>query len=262
LSVFFAIGGFGFAIARNYSCYEESLVNILPPYAGQIFPNNVILREVWNQGFQFTKQIDVFDAGMNEQKIGYFFDMNFLFWTRFGYSDIDGRIWFEATRPWFKGATSFSDYWRRYTYAEEHYYIQRCDAGHAVYWVDEDTSQRPWWCQDSCMKVLNVSKHGSYQEMPEARVHFNYSLEWYFNGYRTREAWNMKMTDVNRSQQIAYAHQNFTLKNYFMSWQQRWMSHWHLNITKGETELPNWVIAFMTALDDIDEASESGKEHD
>lgn len=263
VGIFFLLGGIGYAVARNYSCRAEAVANIPAPYGGQIFPDHVILREYWNQGFQFTKQIDVFDPARNDEKIGYFFDMNFLFFFRFGYADVDGRIWFEARRPWFYGAHSVSDWWRRNVYEEEHYYLQRCDAGLATYDIDEDTTNRPWWCQDSCMKILNVSKHQPdvLYDLPEARVHFNYTLEWYFSGFRTREAWNMKMTDVSKAKQIAYAHQNFTLKNYFMSWRQRWMSHWHLNITKGETNLPNWVIAFMTALDDIDEASEEGKSH-
>jgi len=265
LSIFLVMGAFGYAVARNYSCQEAAVANIPAPYGGQIFPNQVILREYWNQGFQFTKQIDVFDPAQNDVKIGYFFDMNFLFFFRFGYADVDGRIWFEARRPWFFGAQSLSNWWHRLVYGSEHYYVQRCDAGQPTFDVDEDTTVRPQWCQDSCMKILNVSKHEpnsyDFQEIPEARVHFNYTLEWYFGGFRTREAWNMKITDVSKMQQIAYAHQNFTLKNYFLSWHQRWISHWHLNITQGEPNLPNWVITFMTALDDIDEASEGGKSH-
>eukprot|EP00427_Karlodinium_veneficum_P006496 CAMPEP_0169178780 /NCGR_PEP_ID=MMETSP1015-20121227/67242_1 /TAXON_ID=342587 /ORGANISM="Karlodinium micrum, Strain CCMP2283" /LENGTH=320 /DNA_ID=CAMNT_0009253689 /DNA_START=67 /DNA_END=1029 /DNA_ORIENTATION=- len=268
VTAFLTFGAVVFAVVRNYSCSEEAVMNLVPPYGGQLFPDQVILREYWNQGFQFTKQIDVFDPAQQDAKIGYFFDMNFLFFFRFGYADINGRIWFEARRPWFYGANSLSNWWRRSVYAEEHYYMQRCDAGHQfMYDIDEDTQYRPWWCQDACMKILNVSKRPTdaaylgYQEIPEARVHFNYTLEWYFGGFRTREAWNMKMSDASKSRQIAYAHQNFTLKNYFMSWNQRFISHWHLNITKGETNLPNWVIAFMTALDDIDEASETGKSH-
>jgi hypothetical protein len=263
--IFLTLGAICFAIVRNYSCDLEAVLNLEPPYGGQIFPDQVVLREYWNQGFQFTKQIDVFDPAQGDKKIGYFFDMNFLFFFRFGYADVDGRIWFEARRPWFYGAHSLSNWWRRSVYEEEHYYMQRCDSGHSIYDIDEDTQNRPWWCQDACMKILNVSKRTSeylgFQEVPEARVHFNYTLEWYFNGFRTREAWNMKMTDTSKTMQIAYAHQSFTLKNYFMSWQQRWISHWHLNITKGESSLPNWVITFMTALDDIDESSEAGKSH-
>lgn len=263
LSIFLAIGAFGYAVARNYSCAEAAVANVPAPYGGQIFPDQVVLREYWNQGWQFTKQIDVFDPAQGDVKIGYFFDMNFLSFFRFGYADVDGRIWFEARRPWFLGAHSLSNYWRRWIYASEHYYLQRCDATPPTYYVDEDTSLRPQWCQDECMKILNVSQEEptGYGMVPDARVHFNYTLEWYFGGFRTREAWNMKMTDVSKLKQIAYAHQNFTLKNYFMSWHQRWISHWHLNITQGETNLPNWVITFMTALDDIDEASEGGKSH-
>merc|ERR1712203_866256 len=83
-----------------------------------------------------------------------------------------------------------------------------------------------------CMKVLNVSKQLPNKQspiIPEARVHFNYTMEWYFNGFRTRPAWNMLMKDPRTNATLATAHQYFSLKNYFMSWHQRWISHWEVN---------------------------------
>lgn len=265
IAVPFLIGAITLALNRNYSCSLGDIEGIPPPYDGNLLPRNVTMVEYWNQGWQFTKQIDVFDPNLGNKKIGQFYDMNFLFWMRFGYSDASGQIWFEAKRPWFKGASSFSEYWRRNTYAEEHYYLQRCDSpyNNDIFNIDEDTSTRPWWCQDGCMRVFDVSKQEADNavRLPEAKVHFNYTLEWYFSGFKTREAWNMKMVDPRSNKQIAYAHQSFTLKNYFMSWQQRWISHWNIYISEHETNLPDWVITFMAALDDIDESSEEGKSH-
>jgi len=263
--LFLGVGAIFMAQARNYSCNEEAVSGLAAPYNGDVLPSNVMLKEYWNQGIQWTKQIDVYDPAQPKEKIGSFFDMNFFFFNRFGYADSDGRVWFEARRPWFYGASSLSDWWRRHWYAQEHYYLQRCDSGFPTYNVDEDISVRPWWCADGCMKIFNVSKSDAsdplsvQQETPEARVHFNYTLEWYFDGFRTREAWNMRVTDASKMTQIASAQQTFTLKNYFMSWQQRWISHWEVKISKRETNLPSWVLVFMAALDDIDESSEEDK---
>lgn len=255
-------GAVTLALNRNFSCNAGALQGVEAPYAGQLLPRNARLIEYWNQGWQWTKQIDVFDPAQNMSKVGQFYDMNFLFFFRFGYSDVENRIWFEAKRPWFRGASNFGEWWsRKFVFNSEHFYIQRCDGDSTIYDVDEDTSQRPWWCQDHCMKVFDLFKQDPSGKIPEARVHFNYSLEWYFNGFRTREAWNMNMYDPSTKAPIAHAHQTFTLKNYFLSYQQRWISHWQVNIQNNETNLPDWVIGFMTALDDIDEASEEGKQH-
>lgn len=266
LAVFLTIGAINLAQIRNYNCNAGGLEGITPPYGGQLLPTQVVLKEYWNQGFQYTKRIDVYDPNKNMSHIGYFYDMNLLFFMRFGYSDANDRIWFEAKRPWFYGGRTFSEYWRRSVYDEDHYYLQECRSGNDknVYHIDEDTSVRPWWCKHECMKVLNTSKqlpNSLVPAVPEARVHFNYTLEWYFSGFKTRQAWNMLMTDPTTKRTIASAQQYFTLKNYFMSWTQRYVSHWNVNITSGETNLPNWVVVFMAALDDIDESSESGKEH-
>merc|ERR1712224_1056465 len=108
------------------------------------------------------------------------------------------------------------------------------------------------------MGILNVGRKTEYDSSPTAlaRVHFNYTLEWYYGGFKTRAAWNMRMTDPQTGVTIATAHQYFSLQNYALQWQgtpQRYISRWMIHTLIEEPLLPNWVIVFMAVLDDIDE---------
>merc|ERR1712224_597847 len=82
------------AIGRNYNCRPGALAGTTPPFAGHLIPLNVTLveRRGW---FQLSKLIDVYDAADNSH-LGYFYDMQLFFFLRFGFSDAEDRIWFEA----------------------------------------------------------------------------------------------------------------------------------------------------------------------
>jgi len=261
ISCFIALGAFFIAMNRNYNCNPGALLAVTPPYGGELLPRSVVLRERVYYGIQFTKLVDVYDAYDNAH-IGYFYDMNFLAFMRFGFSDASDRIWFEAKRPWWSGAGDFSSWWRRWVvYGSEHYYLQRCDDGDfgrlgGIYYIDEDISRRPWWCKH-CMKILNVSRQDDDQRFPPvpmAQVHFNYTIEWYYGGFKTRQAWTMDMADSRTKATIASARQRFGLINIPLQFGgQRFVSRWDVNVEIENPELPNWVMVFMAALDDIDE---------
>lgn len=269
--IFFALGALYLALTRNYNCNPGALQDVAPPYNGELLPQSVVLKErVYNWGIQFTKLVDVYDAA-DSRHIGYFYDMNFLAFMRFGFSDASDRIWFEAKRPWWSGAHDFSTWWRRWmVYGSQHYYLQRCDDGDfgrlgGIYYVDEDINRRPWWCKDDCMKIMNVSRQDDDQEtppVPMARVHFNYTIEWYYGGFKTRQAWTMQMTDPSANATIASARQRFGLQNVPLSFgAQRFVSRWDVNVRVENPELPSWMIVFMAALDDIDEGGGHASRH-
>lgn len=263
MSIILSVGALYFALSRNYNCYPAALENLAVPYGGELFPKHVILKERRNAwGVQFTKLIDVYDA-TNNSHIGYFYDMNFLAFMRFGFSDASNRIWFEAKRPWFYGARTFPEWYNRgLKYGSEHLYLERCDDGvigrlGGIYHIDEDISRRPWWCKEACMKILDIARQDDWNapKVPMANVHFNYTLEWYYGGFKTRQAWNMVATDGNTNVPIARAHQSFALQN--SAWAgagQMYLSRWHIDILVDEPLLPHWVLVFMAALDDIDES--------
>lgn len=269
--IFFAVGAFYLALTRNYNCNPGALQNVVPPYNGELLPASVVLKErVYNWGIQFTKLVDVYD-GIDSRHIGYFYDMNFLAFMRFGFSDSSDRIWFEAKRPWWSGAHDISTWWRRWmVYGSDHYYVQRCDDGDfgrlgGIYYIDEDINQRPWWCKDGCMKIINVSRQDDDQEappVPMARVHFNYTIEWYYGGFKTRQAWTMHMAEPSTKTTIASARQRFGLQNVPLSFgAQRFVSRWDVKVKVENPELPNWMIVFMAALDDIDEGGGHASHH-
>lgn len=265
-----AVGAFYLALTRNYNCNPGALQTVAPPYNGELMPASVILKErVYNWGIQFTKLVDVYDA-IDSRHIGYFYDMNFLAFMRFGFSDASDRIWFEAKRPWWSGARDYSTWWRRYmVYGSDHYYVQRCDDGDfgrlgGIYYVDEDIHRRPWWCKSDCMKIINVSRQDDDQKtppVPMAHVHFNYTIEWFYGGFKTRRAWTMQMAEPSTGATIAAARQRFGLQDQPLSWVQRFVSRWDVNVRVENPELPNWMIVFMAALDDIDEGGGHASRH-
>ena len=84
------------AVTRNRDCDATKLAGQTPPYGGQLVPKETVLveRAGW---FQLSKLVDVYDgANANATRVGYFFDMNFLLWMRFGYADASDRVWFEG----------------------------------------------------------------------------------------------------------------------------------------------------------------------
>lgn len=261
------IGAVSLALRRNYSCNAGALEGVVPPYGGELMPPSVILKERINQyGFQLTKLVDVYDA-TDDTHIGYFYDMNFFWFMRFGFSDAKDRIWFEAKRPWFNGAKDLTEWWyRAVVYGSQHYQLERCDDGvvgrlGGIYHIDEDTTVRPWWCKEQCMKILDVTRDSEDQVLPPApmaNVHFNYTLEWYYGGFETRQAWNMFMTEPGTGATIASAHQYFEFQELLLGGNM-YISRWRVDVKIEEPALPNWFIVFMAALDDIDE---SGTEKD
>jgi len=255
------IAAFFLALERNYNCDMEALQNIEAPFNNELLPPSVVLKErVSTWWIQLTKLVDVYDVAGTH--LGYFYDMNFLWFMRFGFSDASDRIWFEARRPWWSGASSLTEWWSRaWVYSSEHYYLQRCDNGGGglggTFFIDEDTTRRPWWCQDHCMKILDVAHQESdAPPIPVARVRFNYTLQWYYGGFQTRKAWNMAMAEPHTKKPIAQAHQHFDLQNMAFG-AQKYVSRWLVDVLVETPNLPNWVVVFMAVLDDIDEGGNS-----
>lgn len=240
---------FSVAFTRNLGCNPADLMADTPPYGGELIPDNVTLKERVTY-FQFSKMVDVYDNAKGMKHVGYFYDMNMFFIKRFGFSDAEDRIWFEAKYPW----SSYFSFGLRYV-------LQRCDVGAngrtgGIFDVVEDYSQRPWFCWSSCKQVFNIARANAAQSssdyVPVAHVQFNSKMEnigVHWNQYVN--AWFMNMTDPHDGSQLAYAQQRFYWSS--TKWNAYTLSRWGLDVVKEENYLPNWVAGFMAALDDIEE---------
>lgn len=227
---------FFIALSRNAGCDYEALANLQPPYGGEILPGEFVMIEQQNW-FQVTKIVDVFDPNLGNKRVGYFYDMQFLFFMRFGFSDAEDRVWFEASYPSFMS---------RFHPALE-YALERCDVGvgarrGAIYDVMEDWWARPWYCGTSCRKVFHVSRRpaeGGVDE-PVANVEFDSSLGL------VRPLWYMNMTDVHDHSTLSYAQQQISfggLTGLSM------LSNWSVQVNRPT--VPNWVVGFTAAVDDL-----------
>lgn len=252
----FLIGAVTVGVERNAGCSPEALISVPPPYGGELMPVNITLAER-RQYFQLTKLVDVYDAA-DGRHVGYFYDMNLLFWMRFGFSDASDRIWFEARYP-----TLFA----RLFQLGVQYYLQRCDVGAGgrtggIFDIKEDWWSRPWFCWNNCYKAFNLTRRqvggaehsdGASRNLPVANVIFNSTLEWYKSGWfwSARHKWYMNMTDPADGSVVAFAQQQFVMQH--MGLGTIALSRWTVDVKEEEPYLPNWVVGFMAVLDDVTE---------
>ena len=128
---------FCWTVTRNRDRDATKLAGQTPPYGGQLVPKETVLveRAGW---FQLSKLVDVYDgAHANATRVGYFFDMNFLLWMRFGYADASDRVWFEGR---------YSGFFARFLpYLSLS--LVRCDHAEAPppYRVEESFWKRSWF---------------------------------------------------------------------------------------------------------------------
>ncbi|CAE7319304.1 Iigp1 [Symbiodinium natans] len=257
IGVILTIGTVLLAIDRNSHCDPEDLQGVEPPYDGNLLPFQFILSER-KQYIQLSKMIDVYDE--NWVRIGYFYDLNLFLFMRFGYSDTSGRIWFEARRP---------SLLTRIFQLGKQYYLQRCDVGArgrhgGVFHLKEDFMQEPWFCFQNCLSIYNITRRSANREhaeggdvQPIANAVFNSTLEWYHRGMITpsaRHRWYMNLTDARDGSVVVLAKQRFRpWRRMFM---QVLLSNWTVDISEDLPLLPNWVVGFMAALDDVDRADD------
>eukprot|EP00441_Pelagodinium_beii_P020964 CAMPEP_0197665266 /NCGR_PEP_ID=MMETSP1338-20131121/59126_1 /TAXON_ID=43686 ORGANISM="Pelagodinium beii, Strain RCC1491" /NCGR_SAMPLE_ID=MMETSP1338 /ASSEMBLY_ACC=CAM_ASM_000754 /LENGTH=272 /DNA_ID=CAMNT_0043244043 /DNA_START=41 /DNA_END=856 /DNA_ORIENTATION=- len=240
----FLLATLGVALSRNSGCDYDALKDIPPPHGGSLVPANITLVERRHL-FQLYKYVDVFDR--DGHSVGYFYDMNFLLWMRFGFSDSEHRIWFEA---------KYKSFLSRFKFNIE-YYLQRCDVGAdaregGMYDVKEDWWARKWFCITNCVRKFSVSRtdvSNARDTMSAATAVFNSTLV-HRGMLGLRHEWYLNMTDSLTSDRIAFAKQHFfwggPLGNMLLS-------NWTVDVAEQKAYLPNWVIAFMAALDDVEE---------
>lgn len=254
-------------VTRNYYCNPEALAGVEPPHGGQIIPWNVTLVER-KYFFQFTKIVDVYDH--HKTHIGYFYDINLGIIMRFGFSDAQNRIWFEAR---------YASFLSRFKPIVE-YNLQRCDSGIGgrnsdVFQLKELWYDESWFCIQHCKRLFNLTRRETGQHLTEglipeanfgwpadARVEFDSTLAGTFRGKMTepvdnggfgfRHQWWMWVYNVTTGGQLALAKQHFVTgaadSNFNV------LSRWQLSMADmSERSLPNWVVAFLSVLDDIEE---------
>lgn len=260
LSTFFLAGGLWMGITRNLYCNPDSLAGIAAPYDGQMMPLNFTLYERRNV-FQLTKLVDVYDG---DKYLGYFYDINLLILMRFGFSDAEGRIWFEAR---------YASFLSRFKPVAE-YILQRCDAApggpldvsfhvREDFWQEMATSPL---CLFSCARFFDVAKgrsafqdsesllpNAAYGKNEIAKVLFNSTRALQMNGQGSiimRQRWWMEFRD-NNGTELGSAHQRFTNGGPLAAL--RILSRWSVGMTGDDHRIPNWVIGFMAVLADIEE---------
>ena len=245
------------SLSRHYDCNEAALQDVKPPFDGELLPQTAVFveRRGW---FQWSRLIDVYEGGTetageaDSKRIGYFYDMNLLFFKRFGFSDAQDRIWFEGRYP--------SLLSRVKPYHE--YELRRCDARGGTFDAVEQLWDRSFLCFFSCEQSFTLSKRSrSGVRRPAANVKFDSKLK-VNAALNARHAWFMSVEEHTDGTQMATAQQHFAMGNsnlrgvkaarcFFCQ-----LSHWTLSISStGRTEesvpLPNWVVGFMAALDDL-----------
>mmetsp|Transcript_7875 Transcript_7875/g.14282 ORF Transcript_7875/g.14282 Transcript_7875/m.14282 type:complete len:359 (+) Transcript_7875:1-1077(+) len=241
---------------RNSHCDPDALLGVEPAFGGDLLPPRFFLSER-RQYVSLSKVVDVFDEDWSY--LGYFYDMNLLFWMRFGFSDASDRIWFEARYPTFLS---------RIFQFQIQYYLQRCDVGAGgrtggIFDLVEDIWQEPWFCISNCLKLFHVFRRSvgpsDYGQAGGnvliADVVFNSTLQWFHKNMLlpgARHEWYMNMTNPADGSTIAWARQEFHPWNRGMLGTVL-LSNWTVAINEDLRLLPNWVIAFMAALDDVEE---------
>ena len=241
------------ALGRNYNCRPEALAGVTPPFDGQLIPSNVTLveRRGW---FQLSKLVDVYDANDNSH-LGYFYDMQLLLFLRFGFSDAQDRIWFEAR---------FASFWSRFKWSIE-YQLRRCDEEAwdssrptmGTYDIREDIWAKSWFCWTNCKREFDVGRLPESGDLssaaPPVRAVFDSQLNMVF--LKWRHAWFLHLISAG-GDPLAEAEQKFFLGGKLGL---SLLSRWNVVIHEEQARragIPNWVVGFMAALDDIEETDE------
>jgi hypothetical protein len=234
LLVAFAVGAptLFFAVSRNYGCRASSLAGVRPPFGNDFFPANITMIER-NDWFQYSLLVDVYDSNSMDH-LGYFYDMHFGLWMRFGYSDAQGRTRFEATYPSF---TSRFAFWRL------ELELRRCDAepgrNDERFRIKEDWSQRSWWCPSGCRRAFDIERRGAdgATARPVGTAAFDSQIEWVGDGLikKLRHAWFMQISEPSTGERIADAQQRFKLGGRGAAAGALFakaLSHWNVHVTR------------------------------
>mmetsp|Transcript_21157 Transcript_21157/g.60469 ORF Transcript_21157/g.60469 Transcript_21157/m.60469 type:complete len:307 (-) Transcript_21157:115-1035(-) len=257
--------GFVLGVTRNYYCSASALEGVEVPYGGEIIPAKVTLVER-KHFFQFSKLVDVYDE--DGEYVGYFYDINLFFVMRFGFSDGAGRVWFEAR---------YASFLSRFKPILE-YNLQRCDADgrtSELFELKEDWWAESWFCIYHCNRFFDLGKRETTRHIREgllppsdfphnalARVVFDSRLTPTFRGKLTgtverggvgfRHSWWMQVLDSSTHKPLAMAKQRFVTGDSNADFDV--LSRWNLTMTSEKVALPNWVISFLSVMDDIEEA--------
>ena len=244
--VFIVVPTVATSVTRNRDCDATKLAGQTPPYGGQLVPKETVLveRAGW---FQLSKLVDVYDgAHANATRVGYFFDMNFLLWMRFGYADASDRVWFEGR---------YSGFFARFLpYLSLS--LVRCDHAEAPppYRVEESFWKRSWFCFFHCRRYFRLFERrdggggGDDTYKHAANAVFDSDLTWVALG--ARHAWAMNLTDAASGATLARAQQRFAAGGLSAGF--RALSRWEVEVARDGV-LPHWVVAFVAAIDDIQE---------
>lgn len=247
------LSSFNVALSRNFDCNEAVLHGVEPPFDGELIPAESVLveRREW---FQITRLIDVYESSAENEsaRVGSFYDMQFLLFKRFGFSDAHDRIWFEAR--YYSTLSRFKPV--------HEYTLERCDGRGGTFDVLEDFWSRSWLCFFNCKQSFTLSRRDG---KTSARVDFDSALQ-IFTGVLVpaRHAWGMRAVDAAPvSRELAVAQQAFgsgyrdrKARYFFCA-----LSRWTLSIPQASGQagdarddsvrLPRWALGFMAALDDL-----------
>jgi len=120
-----------------------------------------------------------------------------------------------------------------------------CQACIEAHGLDYDTYTKTCVVKPAAQQLMEFDS--TTGAIPVGSVVFNGTREWIGGKYQT--VWNMQMKEKG-GVQIADAQQHFKNRGVW----RKALSRWSVNTTTEDAAIPNWVIAFMAALDDIDES--------
>lgn len=251
-------------ITRNMYCNPDALQGLNAPFGGDLIPSNFTLVER-KYYFQFTKLVDVYSENLTW--VGYFYDINLIFVMRFGFSDTNHRIWFEA-----RYASLFSRFkpWIEYD-------LQRCDSGDGkasvVYqlrevWFEELLA-RMWhdFCIINCVRYFDIAARktdwhvmegllppADFADNASLRVTFDSTINPVFSlngGPSARHAWTMDAHRSHHGAEVGFAQERFFFGDFWNRF--KVLSHWVGLINTTDKVVPNWVLAYMAVLDNVEE---------
>ena len=95
-------------------------------------------------------RMDVYESSAENEsaRVGSFYDMQFLLFKRFGFSDAHDRIWFEAR--YYSTLSRFKPV--------HEYTLERCDGRGGTFDVLEDFWSRSWLCFFNCKQSFTLSR--------------------------------------------------------------------------------------------------------
>ncbi|CAJ1415592.1 unnamed protein product [Effrenium voratum] len=263
---------FWIGVTRNLYCEPSALADVEPPFKGELLPRNFTLVERKYLLIQFTKLVDVYDD--QQVHVGYFYDINLFIIMRFGFSDAQGRIWFEAR---------YASFLSRFKPIIE-YTVQRCDAGaegrpSSVYELKEVWWAESYWrCLVNCTRLFSLAhRHAEGQVserlLPPWAFGFakseGHNLDVAFRGWLVptirgqvtgpvsgmgtglRQDWDMEVRERDAGRDlVASARQHFVIGN--PDQDMRVLSRWQVTTVRPDV-LPNWLVGFLAVRDDVEE---------